>query len=130
MTPLVLFLLACLTIFLGCIESAFSSLMKLSLRLMAERGGRNDLLGEYLDEPLRLFVPVRLLIAACVIAFSDAGKPCRDGADCQGNCIAATEQAQGGSGAPATGICAADDNPCGCKTTIEDGRAQATVCVD
>jgi putative hemolysin len=66
-TPLALFLLACLTIFLGCIESAFSSLMKLSLRLMAERGGKSDRLGEYLDDPLQLFVPLRLLVAACVI---------------------------------------------------------------
>lgn len=67
MTPLALFLLACLTIFLGCVEAAFSSLMKLSLRLMAERGGKSDRLGQYLDDPLQLFVPVRLLIAASVI---------------------------------------------------------------
>src|SRR5262245_16607868 len=67
MTPLALFLLACATVFLGCIESAFSSLMRLSLRLMAERGGRQDRLGHYLDDPLQLFIPVRLLIAACVI---------------------------------------------------------------
>ncbi len=67
MTPLVLFLLACATIFLGCIEVAFTSLMRLSLRLMAERGGRGDRLGRYLDDPLDLFIPVRLLIAACVL---------------------------------------------------------------
>ena len=67
MTPLVVFLLACATVFLGCVESAFSALMRLSLRLMAERGGRDDRLGHYLDDPLRLFIPVRLLIAACVI---------------------------------------------------------------
>lgn len=67
MTPLVLFLLACATIFLGCIESAFSALMRLSLRLMAERGGRGDRLGYYLGEPLSLFVPVRLLMAACIV---------------------------------------------------------------
>lgn len=67
MTPLAVFLLACATVFLGCVESAFSALMRLSLRLMAERGGRADRLGYYLDDPLRLFIPVRLLIAACVI---------------------------------------------------------------
>ena len=33
--------------------------MRLSLRLMAERGGRGDALGRYLDDPLRLFIPVR-----------------------------------------------------------------------
>jgi CBS domain containing-hemolysin-like protein len=70
MTPLVLFLLGCATVFLGCIEAAFSALMRLSLRLMAERGGRNDRLGFYLDEPLQLFIPVRLLIAVCVVLAS------------------------------------------------------------
>jgi putative hemolysin len=67
MTPLSLFLLGCATVFLGTIEGAFSALMRLSLRLMAERGGRSDRLGEYLDEPLTLFIPLRLLIAVTTI---------------------------------------------------------------
>ncbi len=67
MTPLALFLLGCATIFLGCIEVAFSALMRLSLRLMAERGGRSDRLGRYLDDPLQLFVPVRILIAVITV---------------------------------------------------------------
>ena len=67
MTPLVLFLLGCATIFLGCVEAAFSALMRLSLRLMAERGGRSDLLGYYLDEPLKLFIPLRVLIAVMTL---------------------------------------------------------------
>jgi CBS domain containing-hemolysin-like protein len=67
MTPLFLFLLGCALVFLGCIETAFSTLMRLSLRLMAERGGRGDRLGQYLDEPLTLFIPLRLLIATATI---------------------------------------------------------------
>jgi putative hemolysin len=67
MTPLVLFLLAFATSFLGAVEAAFSALMRLSLRLMAERGGRNDRLGRYLDDPPRLFVPVRILIGAATV---------------------------------------------------------------
>ena len=67
MTPLFLFLLGCTLVFLGCIEMAFSTLMRLSLRLMAERGGRSDRLGHYLDEPLTLFIPLRLLIATVTI---------------------------------------------------------------
>src|SRR3954471_19691207 len=67
MIPLALFLLGCATVFLGAIETAFSSLMRLSLRLMAERGGRSDRLGRYLDEPLQLFIPVRILIGICII---------------------------------------------------------------
>jgi putative hemolysin len=67
MTPLTLFLLGCATVFLGSIQAAFSALMRLSLRLMAERGGRDDRLGQYLDDPLQLFVPVRVLIGVCTV---------------------------------------------------------------
>jgi CBS domain containing-hemolysin-like protein len=66
-TPLALFLLAGATVFLGVVQAAFSALMRLSLRLMAERGGRDDRLGHYLDDPLQLFVPVRLLIGVCTV---------------------------------------------------------------
>ena len=41
--------------------------MRLSLRLMAERGRRDDRLGHYLDDPLKLFVPVRILIGVCTV---------------------------------------------------------------
>jgi CBS domain containing-hemolysin-like protein len=67
MTPLTLFLLGCATVFLGSIQAAFSALMRLSLRLMAERGGRDDRLGQYLDDPLQLFIPVRILIGLCTV---------------------------------------------------------------
>ena len=67
MTPLALFLIGCATIFLGIVQAAFSALMRLSLRLMAERGGRDDRLGRYLDEPLQLFVPLRILLGLCVV---------------------------------------------------------------
>jgi len=62
MIPLLLFLLAIAAIYVGTIEAAFSALMRLSLRLMAERGGRGDRLGYYLEEPPQLFVPARLLL--------------------------------------------------------------------
>jgi len=62
MTPLAIFLLACIAVYLGVIDAAFSALMRLSLRLVAERSGRPGALGEYLDDPLLLFIPVRLLI--------------------------------------------------------------------
>ena len=67
MTPLILFLLGCATVFLGTVQAAFSALMRLSLRLMAERGGRTDRFGRYLDDPLRLFIPVRILLALCFV---------------------------------------------------------------
>jgi CBS domain containing-hemolysin-like protein len=62
MIPLSVFLLACAAVYLGAIEAAFSALMRLSLRLVAERSNRPGALGAYLDDPLLLFVPVRLLL--------------------------------------------------------------------
>jgi CBS domain containing-hemolysin-like protein len=67
MTPLALFLVVCATVFLGTVQTAFSALMRLSLRLMAERGGRADALGEYLDDPPRLFIPVRIAMGVCTV---------------------------------------------------------------
>ena len=62
MTPLAVFLLGCLGIYLGTIEAAFSALMRLSLRLIAERSDRPGALSRFLDDPVLLFVPVRLLL--------------------------------------------------------------------
>ena len=62
MIPLLLFILAIVAVYVGTIETAFSALMRLSLRLMVERGGRDDRLGFYLEDPIRLFLPARLLL--------------------------------------------------------------------
>ena len=67
MIPLALFLLACATVYVGAVEAAFTTLMRLSLRLGAERRGRLDRLG-YLDDPLLLFVPVRVLQSVLGVA--------------------------------------------------------------
>jgi len=66
--PLVVFLLACVAVVLGSIEAAFSALMRLSLRLAAERSDRPGALAAYLDDPLLLFVPVRFLLALVTAA--------------------------------------------------------------
>src|SRR5262249_40580108 len=68
MIPLSVFLLACAAVYLGSIEAAFSALMRLSLRLVAERSNRPGALGHYLDDPLLLFVPVRLLLGLVTAA--------------------------------------------------------------
>jgi putative hemolysin len=62
MIPLGIFLLACAGVYLGAIDAAFGALMRLSLRLVAERTNRPGTLDEYLDDPLLLFIPVRLLL--------------------------------------------------------------------
>ena len=62
MIPLAVFLLAAAAVYLGAIEAAFSALMRLSLRLVAERSNRPGAIGAYLDDPLLLFIPTRLLL--------------------------------------------------------------------
>jgi putative hemolysin len=62
MIPLGVFLLACAAVYLGAIEAGFSALMRLSLRLVAERSNRPGTLSTYLDDPLLLFIPTRLLL--------------------------------------------------------------------
>jgi putative hemolysin len=71
MTPLALFLFACALVFFGTVETAFGALMRLSLRLVAERNARDETLGRYLDDPILFFVPLRLFVGltvACVVA--------------------------------------------------------------
>lgn len=67
MTPLLLFLLLSAAIYIGTVTAAFSALMRLSLRIMAERSERGDALGPYLEDPRRLFVPARVLLSAITI---------------------------------------------------------------
>jgi magnesium and cobalt exporter, CNNM family len=59
---LIIFLLACSAAYLGVIEAGFSALMRLPLRIAAERRDRPGALGVYLDDPLLLFIPTRLLL--------------------------------------------------------------------
>ena len=67
MTPLLIFLLGCAGIWVGTVTAAFSALMQLSLRLMAEGSGRDDRLGVYLDDPRRLFIPARILLGVILV---------------------------------------------------------------
>src|SRR5262249_26776750 len=62
MIPLGIFLLGLVGVYLGTIETAFGALMRLSLRLVAERANRPGTLVGYLGDPLLLFIPVRLLL--------------------------------------------------------------------
>jgi putative hemolysin len=66
MSLIVLAILALAAIYVGTVEAAFSALMRLSLRLTVERNGRGKGLGPYLDDPVLLFVPARLLMGLIV----------------------------------------------------------------
>jgi putative hemolysin len=63
MTPLLRVLIGLAVVYVSTVTTAFSALMRLSLRLMAERSSREDALRRYLEDPLRLFIPARILLA-------------------------------------------------------------------
>jgi len=82
MMPLCLALLAVMAGYLGTVGVAFASLMRLPLRLVAERSGRTDRLGVYLDDPVKLFLPVRaalglvhIAMVACALAIFGLDTP-------------------------------------------------------
>jgi len=67
----------------------------------------------------------------CVQSYPDAGKACATGADCLGDCrVPESQFGQVDTGEAAEGICQATDVPFGCYTRIEDGKAEASICVD
>lgn len=61
MIPLLIFLVGAATIYVALVETAFAAVMRLSLRLIAERSGRRAHLDRYLEDPLLIFVPARLV---------------------------------------------------------------------
>jgi hypothetical protein len=65
----------------------------------------------------------------CVISYSDAGKSCSSGSQCSGDC-----RAKPGidtvPGQAVSGQCQTDSDRFGCSTKVENGRAQATICID
>jgi len=71
----------------------------------------------------------RMQSVQCVIAYADAGKRCTDGDQCLGDCL------YDGAAAPGTNVsvggqCAPTSNRFGCATRVEDGKADATLCID
>jgi CBS domain containing-hemolysin-like protein len=68
MIPLGLFLLACAAIYVGTIQAAFTALMRLPVRLAAERSDEaSDALVRYLQEPVMLFLPARILLGVILV---------------------------------------------------------------
>lgn len=65
----------------------------------------------------------------CTVPFTDAGKACRDKADCVGKCFLPPES-EAATGDEATGACQATDSPFGCYAEIIDGKIVAALCVD
>lgn len=72
----------------------------------------------------------RMQTERCVVSYSDAGKRCTDGDDCLGDCRVEDVAAASQAGQAAVGQCQANSSRFGCYTTVEGGKAEATICVD
>ena len=66
----------------------------------------------------------------CIVPYADAGQTCTDSAQCAGDCRLPDDGKTPLAGAQVAGICQANNDPFGCYTTVEDGRATPTICVD
>ena len=65
----------------------------------------------------------------CVVTYADAGKPCTDGSQCQGDCRVEGNTGLA-AGAATAGVCQADSNRFGCHATVENGVTRGTICID
>lgn len=72
----------------------------------------------------------RMQTERCVVSYADAGKRCTDGDDCLGDCRIEDVTAASQAGQAAVGQCQANSSRFGCYTTVEGGKAEATICVD
>jgi CBS domain containing-hemolysin-like protein len=61
MIPILVVLTAGGLLFLALVETAFGLLMRLPQRLEAERATESEALATYLDDPIRFFIPARLM---------------------------------------------------------------------
>ena len=70
----------------------------------------------------------KLQALRCIVTYADAGKACSDGAQCLGQrCMGETKDEA--ATAPVAGHCVATNDPFGCQTIIQAGKA-VTLCVD
>jgi len=72
----------------------------------------------------------RMQSLQCVVSYPDGGNRCTDGDQCQGSCLIPDVAAAPAAGAAAVGQCQPTSSSFGCYTTVEDGKAEATICVD
>jgi putative hemolysin len=74
----------------------------------------------------------RMQSIQCVVRYSDAGKRCTDGDQCQGDCRMPEATAPTPpEGSAVSGVCQTrSSDRFGCYTRVENGRAASTICVD
>lgn len=66
----------------------------------------------------------------CIVPYADAGQSCTDSDQCAGDCRLPEGAKVPLQGGPVTGVCQANNDRFGCYTTVENGRAGPTICVD
>ena len=66
----------------------------------------------------------------CVQTFADAGEACSGSADCLGDCRLTGDAGAVTPGTRVQGVCQANDAPFGCYTTVENGKAGLSICID
>lgn len=66
----------------------------------------------------------------CITPFADAGRPCTDGSQCAGDCRLPDAARTPLPDEAVAGVCQADSSRFGCFTTVENGRAGPTICID
>lgn len=64
----------------------------------------------------------------CVMSYADAGAPCKDSSDCEGQCRYEGEELEVGT--TVVGECQDDDDPCGCWVEVIGGRTTGFTCAD
>lgn len=72
----------------------------------------------------------RMQSLQCVIFYRDGGNRCTDSDQCEGSCRIPDVANLPPAGAAAVGQCQPTSSRFGCYTTVEDGKAEATICVD
>ena len=86
--------------------------------------------GDCLARGGRMLPQGRMQTLQCVVAYADAGERCTTGSDCQGDCRIEDVTAAPAAGTAAVGQCQVTSSRFGCYTTVENGKAEATICVD
>ena len=72
----------------------------------------------------------RMQTLRCVVSYADGGRRCTDGDQCAGDCRVEDAGAAPRAGQAVVGQCQANNTRFGCFTTVEDGKAEATLCID
>jgi putative hemolysin len=67
MIPLLVFLVSVALLGFAIVETAFGLLMRLPRRLEAERESEGDILQSYLEDPLKFFIPARIMRGSLLI---------------------------------------------------------------